>query len=804
MSGLQSFDINVDGGGYQPYAETTLGEGTHTIELRAVDNAGHVSQVSQSFSVDKTLPQLALSGGGSFCPRCGDILALSYDVQDALSGISGWTLSASGAVIASNTIAETGVVDWDGGGLGGGTHTLTLSVRDAAGNAAETSIIITLNTPRPEPTQARLVILPTRTPTPRLVVPALAPPEPGLAQSKPSLFTFVSEPPETRGFSSPPENPPASEPPVSAQTTASPVLWGGAAAGLIGAAMVVAMEAQRKRKEEEARAIAEMHRLNAEMRAKEKQEALLIAQRRETAALLAAMAAEPVIDKLDDEEEAWLEKKTTAAAVKEKDDSGEVKSKSGFKLAMPAMQNLVSAGIALAVNMIPSGTSKSDKLDVSKGEAGLEASGAKSANTSSSSKYSGSITNPQRPPGVSAVKWALLSREDRLEIAAEHEARMLRVNPPWLLDSGRPVSIDKEDWKYYDEEDRRKAVADVRKMWDTWLNNGYKGDFITYASGGSGLITMTGVNVRSSPELRDGVNNKVATLTRDTTLMWTGRRTEGLLNGKPATWLEVKYGAKTAWVYSGLVFDSTAVNKERFPNREEVKVDGNLYVGPVGTNLEDEPLGQFIYLSNTGEIPSENSVKIRKKNLCWLFSAAHILGLPVDQVINDINSLGSQYLQNKLINDAPEGIEVINAILDIYSVKHQKFSEALIDPIVTTKWSMENPARLKMELDKGQVLTALVRVNGASGELNQGSVNHWVEVMDVFQDDGVWKIKLYNPIPNRTVTYDYQTYLDSYLNAAGWAEYCQEPPPTFTSTINRLGEMLNGSDQISNDQDFLE
>ena len=260
--------------------------------------------------MDTTSPQLALNGGGSFCPRCGDILALSYDVQDALSGISGWTLSASGAVIASNTIAETSVVDWDGSGLGGGTHTLTLSVRDAAGNTAETSISITLNTPRPEPTQTRLTILPTRTPTPRPVVPLIGPAEPGLEQKQPFLFTFISEPPDTRGFSISPENPSASAELVSTQTTASPVLWGGAAAGLIGAAMVVAMEAQRKRKEEEARQIAEMHRLNAEMRAREKQEALLIAQRRETAALLAAMAAEGAAQaKLEDEEQAWLEKK---------------------------------------------------------------------------------------------------------------------------------------------------------------------------------------------------------------------------------------------------------------------------------------------------------------------------------------------------------------------------------------------------------------------------------------------------------------------------------------------------------------
>ncbi len=133
-SGMQSFDINVDSGGYQPYAETTLGEGTYTVELRAVDKAGHESLVSQSFSVDTTPPQLDLGGSGTFCPRCGDRLPLSYEIQDALSGISQWTLSTGGTVIATNIAAETGSVDWDGSGLEGGTHTLMLSARDAAGN----------------------------------------------------------------------------------------------------------------------------------------------------------------------------------------------------------------------------------------------------------------------------------------------------------------------------------------------------------------------------------------------------------------------------------------------------------------------------------------------------------------------------------------------------------------------------------------------------------------------------------------------------------------------------------------------
>jgi hypothetical protein len=84
-------------------------------------------------------------------------------------------------VIASSSAAETGIVDWGGSGLGGGTHTLTLTAWDAAGNQSTASLSIILNTP-PEPTQARLILLPTRTPTPRPVVPALAPPEPGLEQ----------------------------------------------------------------------------------------------------------------------------------------------------------------------------------------------------------------------------------------------------------------------------------------------------------------------------------------------------------------------------------------------------------------------------------------------------------------------------------------------------------------------------------------------------------------------------------------------------------------------------------------------
>jgi murein DD-endopeptidase MepM/ murein hydrolase activator NlpD len=318
MSGLQSLDSDVDGSGFTTYAsEVTLGEGTHTVLLRAVDNAGHVSQVSQSFSVDMTPPGIALSGGGSFCPGCGDRLPLSYDVQDTLSGIAQWQLAAGGVVIASNTAAETGNMDWDGSGLGGGTHTLTLSAWDAAGNQSQAEQVIQLRTPKPKPTATKAaLLLPIRTatvttvqPTPSQLVPR--------ATSKPTVqSTFASVLPTRQVLAVLPVQSLGSAQSAPASTTATPVLWGGAAAALIGSAMYVAMEAQRKRKEEEARQIAEMNRLNAEMRAKEKQEAILIAQRREAAeaaALIGAMEAE----QNQSAETAYLEAKVASMEGKE-------------------------------------------------------------------------------------------------------------------------------------------------------------------------------------------------------------------------------------------------------------------------------------------------------------------------------------------------------------------------------------------------------------------------------------------------------------------------------------------------------
>ncbi|MBM3126760.1 MAG: hypothetical protein FJZ87_17110, partial [Chloroflexi bacterium] len=61
-SSLASFEVNVDGGGYVPYsAPVIFTDGLHTIQFKAVDIAGNLTETTtQTINVDTTTPTLTL------------------------------------------------------------------------------------------------------------------------------------------------------------------------------------------------------------------------------------------------------------------------------------------------------------------------------------------------------------------------------------------------------------------------------------------------------------------------------------------------------------------------------------------------------------------------------------------------------------------------------------------------------------------------------------------------------------------------------------------------------------------------
>ncbi|HSR47944.1 MAG TPA: hypothetical protein VLL77_08140 [Anaerolineales bacterium] len=305
LSGMASLDVRINGGGWSSYGGPfSLGDGSHTVELRAVDIAGNTTSDSFSVDIDTGDPFVDLDATPSFCPGCMETAGVTINVGDGGSGIVSWKLTASGMTVASGSTGISQTISWDGSGLGGGTHSLDLDARDAAGNSASASFTIGIISPTPLPPEedeadegqprVRSFAPPTATATlPELMGVEEGPDSPTALESTPAprptatprTFTFGAMPasPAEDGSSSGPA--PRTSPSSSGPTVPSGALYGAAALAVIAGATAVAAENVRRRREEEARKREEMARLNAEAEAIDKARAAAIAAARAEAEL---------------------------------------------------------------------------------------------------------------------------------------------------------------------------------------------------------------------------------------------------------------------------------------------------------------------------------------------------------------------------------------------------------------------------------------------------------------------------------------------------------------------------------------
>ncbi|MCB0103284.1 MAG: hypothetical protein KDD74_14660, partial [Anaerolineales bacterium] len=90
-SGVYSLEVNVNNTGYSPYTDTTFTDGVHSIQFRAVDNAGNLTETAvQTIMVDTITPSLSLQVDGTRGQN--DFYTTSVTVtpnaSDATSGIN--------------------------------------------------------------------------------------------------------------------------------------------------------------------------------------------------------------------------------------------------------------------------------------------------------------------------------------------------------------------------------------------------------------------------------------------------------------------------------------------------------------------------------------------------------------------------------------------------------------------------------------------------------------------------------------------------------------------------------------------
>lgn len=296
-SGLASLEISVDGGGWGAYGGAlVLSDGEHTVELRAADGAGNSAQESLVVRVDTQPPEIDLSTGTSFCPECGQSLDVELSVQDSGSGIVEWSLAAGGVLVVSGSGPASQTLDWDGSGLGGGSYTLTVEARDAAGNTIATSDSFDLiqPTPPPEPPTEDTSSGFTQQSTGAGAIATVSPgPTPTTAphSTRTPLTVPFGALPAAPQQSSEQESLPSvplgssSEPSSTVSGSSSGPVFGAAALALIAAVSAFTLDQLRRRREEEAALRMEMERRNAAAQARED------AQRAALAASIAAAAA---------------------------------------------------------------------------------------------------------------------------------------------------------------------------------------------------------------------------------------------------------------------------------------------------------------------------------------------------------------------------------------------------------------------------------------------------------------------------------------------------------------------------------
>jgi len=148
-SGVEGYQYRLDGGEWSVLNATpgatfaSLAAGAHTINVRAVDNAGNVATATVTFTVDLTLPSLSITSpaNGTWVSS----LLVTWQGSDDLSSVSSYEVSLDGGVW-TDVLSATHYLFED---AADGLHTIQVRAHDQAGNNATAEVQVYLDTVAP-------------------------------------------------------------------------------------------------------------------------------------------------------------------------------------------------------------------------------------------------------------------------------------------------------------------------------------------------------------------------------------------------------------------------------------------------------------------------------------------------------------------------------------------------------------------------------------------------------------------------------------------------------------------------------
>ena len=149
-SGIDHFELTLDGGvsrdvdaAARSYTFSGVSDGSHTVELRAVDVAGNAAATARVLSVDSTNPVLSIISPGGGTVFTASSVEVTWTASDATSGLDHITISLDGGA-ATDFPAATSSLTFSN--LRDGTHTTRVQAVDRAGNVATSSVTFRVDT----------------------------------------------------------------------------------------------------------------------------------------------------------------------------------------------------------------------------------------------------------------------------------------------------------------------------------------------------------------------------------------------------------------------------------------------------------------------------------------------------------------------------------------------------------------------------------------------------------------------------------------------------------------------------------
>lgn len=136
ISGIAAFEMNVNNGGWVAYSDVSFTDGIHSIQYRALDYAGNLTQTAaQEIKVDTVTPSLSLDVSGARGQNGWYVsnVTVNPTVADATSGVA--------RVEAKVNSGEWTVISDPLPIFSDGVHTYQIKVTDQAGNITETPLL---------------------------------------------------------------------------------------------------------------------------------------------------------------------------------------------------------------------------------------------------------------------------------------------------------------------------------------------------------------------------------------------------------------------------------------------------------------------------------------------------------------------------------------------------------------------------------------------------------------------------------------------------------------------------------------